>query len=466
MIPRRATVTLALCTPLVATATTSADPVPVIAVSIGTRTPSGDRIEAAERTVDAGARPDATALRALGDAPVTGDTLASVRSEIALAIRGYYASGAGRDLQRRLSAAVHAMDSHPLDLSDLEANRHSYGRALLYLARIALETHQVATADALLRRSVETDPLVTLDPREYPPDLLRRRALAASAVARLPHGSLTVRVSRPSCELSIDGRNVTSAAMTNVSVLAGTHRVSAVCNAVAGRIHTVDIVAGGAAEVSIDPDLDAAIDLSHGLGLRLAVGADDATVRRLASGVARALGASRAVIVTDTSMRTVDATGTSVETVALAETSSTPASADVSVTAPAPAAGLDTPTASRSLVGPGVLMTVGGIGLAAAAVFYGLRMDALSSAAAACPMQSGMDVCPVGTAPSVVTAAHDNTVRATTMTEAAIVGLGVGVAAGTLGVLWLALGHAHHRPVTGFVHPEGGGMTGGIEGAF
>ncbi len=468
---------------LVATATAAATPVPVVAVTTAGAGPSAERMASVVASVGPDALAGSDLARALGprlgEPEVAGDPLGATRREADAAAQSYLTAGGTREVRRRLASAVETLGAGTSALEAREDNRAVYLRALVTLARIALDARQPSPSDAdeALRRAAVFDPGWAPDPREFPPAVVQRHAAAVAAVARTPQGTLAVQVARPGCAVRVDGRAVGADGVA--SLAPGAHRVRVLCPGAAVRVHPAEVVPGARVTVAVDPALDAAVDTAAGtvgdLGLRY--GSVNTTVLRDAAALGRLAGARRVVAVTADGARVVDVEsgreGAGLSDARVSPGAVQPASGETPARPWMPSEDIAGDHGHGASAGPWVLMGVGAAGLVASGVLYLLRIQALGSASAACPAMDGHLVCPVGTDLNANPGPSDDRARAVAFTTASGVALGVGAASLAAGALWQVISGGHGRVTPGVtpgvmpgVTASGAGVAVGVSGRF
>lgn len=437
---------------------------PVLAVRVGEGSVPEPSIARAASAVGAraqhGAALSAELRRRFGRVVPAGDPLRAQREAVGPLVQGYYGGRSGRAAARRgLAALVDEMARVPDALELVEENRSAYLRALMLLAHAAREDDDDVRAEPWLRRVVDFDRTWQSAPAEWPPAVRAQLDQVRGGAAPTGEGTLTVRVAREGCVVTVDGRARTE------NVRAGSHRVAVTC-AQSARVRVVDVAAGATVTVTVDPRLDAALDLSSLPGLRYATDADRAAnVTNDAAALGAALGAQRVVTVDVASVRVIEVgSGRAVAEVA-------PGAVDLEarvgaalrgesavVAAPPPT----TPSVRR---GPGaapwVLVGVGGAVMVAGGALLAASVGALGDVEALCP---GYRCGALDGAQR--TSAQESYDRARTLNTAGWVTLGVGAAAAVGGVVWYALASRRSDGPVVTAVVTGDGAAVGLSGRF
>jgi len=459
-----------------------ADPrVVVIAVVERDRGPSPAHLDAAVQSAGEGALAGATLRTRLdtvfGRFAPREDVLASVRTAVTSGCELFFAdtrtlrrrglSGSGPvESQRALQAAVTSMEAAPEALRLHEENRAAYLRALATLARIDLEARREPEARAWAERARRFDARWTPSQEEFPPNVT---ALFGGGTA--PAGamaSVTVRLPREGCSVAVDGRPAPgSGASRTLSLSAGSHRLMATCDGPT-RVRLLDLAAGAAVTVPLDPRLDETVRTDPAPALGYAGPADTGNLLvGDAATVGESLGATRVVAVGRESAVVVDVSRARV-VVSLptegADFSTRLAAALAGETPVGPPNPIQdpqrgSPTARPSRTGAWILGGVGVAGLIGAGVMFGLRQSALGEARTLCPEVGGALQCPNATAETNAAGLRSD---ASTMTIGAAVAGGIGVAALVGAIVWGTRG----GPVQPVVALEGGGVSAGMLGRF
>ncbi len=458
-----------------------ADPrVVVIAVIERDRGPAPGHLDAAVQSAGEGALAGA-ALRTRLEAPFgrfapREDLLAGARAAVASGCELFFAdtralrrrglSGSGPvESQRALQAAVTSLEAAPEALRLVEENRAAYLRALATLARIELEASRAPEARAWAERARRFDPGWTPSTEEFPPSVTGLFGSGSGPAGA--QATVTVRLPREGCSVSVDGRpSPGTGATRTLSLPAGSHRLMATCEGPT-RVRVLDLGPGAAVTVPLDPRLDETLRTDPDPALGYAGPADTGNLLvGDAAAVGEALGATRVVAVGREVAVVVDvARGRVVANVptegadfgprlarALGGQAEPPASSllpEVVSTAPS----------SPSHTGAWVLGGAGVAALIGAGVFFGLRQGALSDAAELCPEEGGVLRCP---GPAQETEAAGLRSDAGTFTVGAAVAGGVGVAALVGAIVW-GTRSAEARPT---LNVAGSGLTAGIAGRF
>ncbi len=436
-------------------ASVSADPVPVLTVSVRDRGPSAEQVAAVVTSVGADARSGDELRRDLLDhfgryAPQE-DVLRPQREAITAGENAYFAQGraAGR---RRIQPALTAMEAAPEALELQENNRAAYLKGLFLLARMAHEERHPDEAETWLRRAFAFDPWWMPSnydcPERFRPIVARLRPAAATSSAPTATGTLSVRAPREGCTLSVDDTRSASTAQTvSQSVPARSHRVSLRC-AEASRVRSVTVAAGATTSLVMDPRLDALLRVAELPGLNYQTAPESpAVVVGDAAAVGASLGVERVVLLTGDRPLVVDvrrgevvhdAMSAQVER-ALGLGAALPA--PVSVAPPIDPRIDVTPRPTRGPgAGPWVLVGVGAGALVAGGVFFYLR---------GAPLESFESLCPAGTCPDDATGERATPFRdeASLYTTLTFVSAGVGLAAVAGGLIWYAVAPRRPAPV-------------------
>ncbi len=462
-IPCLAPLALATLLPL----TASAQPVPVLSVSVRDRAPSPDLVARAASVTGAdaqhGAALSATLTERFGRFAPPDDALRAQRQEALSAIDAYFASASRA--RRRIEPAARALEQSRDALELREENRAVYLRALMMIGRIELEAQHPEAADPWFRRAIEFEPSWTPG-GDWPPAVVQRhRELRGAAVAPV---ALTVRTPREGCSVTVDGAAVPGAAREReVSVRPGAHRVAAACDR-PSRVRTVTVSAP--VTVSIDPRLDAALQLTGAASLTYATEGDASRLVDDVAAVGEALGARRVVAVDASGARVVDVPSRSVRATLSNSASDFEARLDAALSdAPSTAAVVASVTPPREAPvttvergagpWPWVLVGAGGAAVAAGAVLLVLRNGEFDRAVERCPTSaSGAYQCgPLDDAQRIEARSHYDT--AGTYDAAGWAAVGVGGAAIVGGVLWRVLGSPPRSERSAFEAPS-------LRGAF
>jgi len=228
----------------------------------------------------------------------------------------------------------------------------------------------------------------------------------------------------------------------------------------------VDVAAGAAVTVAVDPRLDAALDLSSTPGLRYATDADRAAnATNDAAALGAALGAQRVVTVDVASVRVIDAGGGRVVAEVAAGAPDLEARVgaalrgDSAVVVAPPAV---TPPVRRGVgAAPWILVGVGGAVAVAGGALLAASFGALGDVEAVCP---GYRCGALDGAQR--TSAQESYDRARTLNTTGGVMLGVGAAAAVGGVVWYAVAsRSSDVPVVTAV-VTGDGAALGVSGRF
>ncbi len=436
-------------------ASASADPVPVLTVSVRDRGPSAEQVAAVVTSLGADARSGDELRRDLltrfGRYAPQEDVLRPQREAITAGENAYFAQGraAGR---RRIQPALTAMEAAPEALELQENNRAAYLKGLFLLARMAHEERHPDEAETWLRRAFAFDPWWMPSnydcPERFRPIVARLRPAAATSSAPTATGTLSVRAPREGCTLSVDDTRSPSTAQTvSQSVPARTHRVSLRCAEVS-RVRSVTITAGATASLVMDPRLDALLRVAELPGLNYQTAPESpAVVVSDAAAVGASLGVERVVLLTGDHPLVVDVRRG--EVVHDAMSAQVERSLGLGAASPAPV-GVAPPvdprvdTTPRSTRGPGagpwVLVGVGAGALVAGGVFFYLR---------GAPLDSFEDICPGGTCADEAARTRATPFRddASLYTTLAFVSAGVGVAAVAGGLIWYAVAPRRSSPV-------------------
>jgi hypothetical protein len=401
----------------------------------------------------------ASLVRRFGRVVPAGDPLRTQREAVGPLVQGYYGGRSGRAAARRgLTALVDEMARVPDALELVEENRAAYLRALMLLALDAREEGPVTRADPWLRRVLDFDRAWQPPPAEWPPALRAQLDQARGGAAPTGEGRLVVRVAREGCSATVDGR------ASGESVRVGSHRVAVTC-VPNPRVRVVEVVAGATVTVTIDPRLDAALDLSATPGLRYATESERAAnVTRDAAAVGAALEAPRVVTVDDVTTHVIDASPAraAVEAATQAPDLAVRLGAALRGERAVVVAPVVTPPPRR---GPGaapwVLVGVGGAAVVAGGALLAASFGALGDVETVCPGYrcGALDA-------AQRTSAQESYDRARTLNTAGWVTLGVGAAAAVGGVVWYALASRRSDApvVTAVVTGEGASV--GVSGRF
>lgn len=477
----RSTYGAAMLGVVLASGVARADPqVVVIAVVERDRGPDPARFDAAVQAAGDGALTGTTLgtrLRAsFGRFAPREDRLTEARAAVSAGCDLYFADG--RALRRRglsgtgpveahraLSAVVATLEADPDALSLLEDNRAAYLRALAMLARIDLEARREPAARAWAARAARIDPRWTPSTEEFPPPVV---ALFGTGAAQGATATLTLRLPREGCTVTVDGRTAPgTGASRALSLSAGAHRVQATCDD-PSRVRTLDLAPGTSTSLALDPRLDATLRTDPAPALGYAGPGDVANLLvGDAAALGEALGATRVVAVGRESTLVVDVARARVQSsvpadgddfgprlsAALRGVASAPATETTSrPNAPAESAPTR-PTGAWVLGGAGVVALLG------AGVMIGLREGALGDARALCPEEGGALRCPNPAAETEAAGLRDD---ASTWTLGAAIAGGVGVAALVGAVVWGTRPRGP-RPV---VQASGTSVSAGLVTAF
>ncbi len=435
-------------TALTLSASSLAQPIPVIAVNTRDHIAPSELVERVAVAVGSDARRGAELsvdLRACLRFAPPDDALRAEREEALAANRAYFARGPR--VRPRVEAAVRALEASPELIDGLPANREAYVRVMMALARIDID-ERARTNDVWIRRVVTFDPTWQPGPNDYSPTLTELHARIRRE-AGSPQATLTVVTPREGCQVFVDNAVVEGAARERrLSVGAGVRDVTAQCGRRA-RVHVVRLQQGAEARLVIDPDLDADLTLDGAPSLTYAAASDAERVAGDASSLGLALAARRVVAVGAERVRVIDvdarsviatipSTASDLAVQVDAALSIHPSARSVGVTAPpviAPSRGVETSRGPG--VAPWVIVGVGGAALAAGAVFLVMRDAAFDDAVSRCAVDpaSGTRTCGNLTDAERATASarYDDAGTWDALTWASV---GVGAAAVAGGLIW------------------------------
>lgn len=438
----------ALAAALTLTASSLAQPIPVVSVRVQGRGAPGDLVERVAVAVGSDARrgPELTAdLRARLRYAPPDDALRAQREEALAANRAYF--DRGPRVRPRVDAAVRALEASPELLDGLPANREAYIRVLMALARIDIDDH-ARTNDVWIRRVVTFDPTWQPGPNDYSPTLTERHARIRRE-AGSPQASLIVVTPREGCQVFVDAAAVEgSARERRFSVGAGVRDVTAQCGRRA-RVHVVRLQQGAEARLVIDPDLDADLTFDGGAALTFATEPDAARIAGDASSLGLALAAHRVVAVDAERVQVIDVDARSVIATIPAAASDLAVQVDAALsihpsarsaaTPPTPVIAPSPPveTSQGPGVAPWALVAVGGAAAAAGAVFLVMRGAAFDDAVARCAVDPATGARACGNLSDAERAAasarYDDAGTYDALTWASF---GVGAAAVAGGLIW------------------------------
>ncbi|MEZ4405130.1 MAG: hypothetical protein R3A52_01380 [Polyangiales bacterium] len=260
---------------LLAATAALADPLPVLSLRVRDRAPSPEALDvnlpSQEGAPMRGAALEALLAPRFGRFAPRDDVLHDARVAANAAYDRYFTAG-GAAARRGLVAAVEAMEAAPDALALVDANREAYLRALLTLARVDMERparrarpargEPAPDADGWIRRALRFDAIAVF-PDWCPPTLRERVNALRESPAPPPdaRATLVVRAPREGCTAEVDGRPLPETAREHrAAVTVGEHRVMVRCEA-PSRVRRVTVAAGETARLSVDPRLDAAVQV-------------------------------------------------------------------------------------------------------------------------------------------------------------------------------------------------------------
>ncbi len=224
-------------TALTLSASSLAQPIPVIAVNTRDHIAPSELVERVAVAVGSDARRGAELsvdLRACLRFAPPDDALRAEREEALAANRAYFARGPR--VRPRVEAAVRALEASPELIDGLPANREAYVRVMMALARIDID-ERARTNDVWIRRVLTFDPgwkppeRLLSDPHPSCTPRIRREALAQGATLTVRDAARGLSPS-PSTTPSRPGR---CARANGLASAAGARDVTALVRATGAR---------------------------------------------------------------------------------------------------------------------------------------------------------------------------------------------------------------------------------------
>ncbi len=266
-----------VCSLLSLSATARGDGIPFIVIT-GT---SGNLQEAAPtlNRVSAAVGPSAWTGPSLSEAlhtrfgrpaPVL-NTRANIRTRVDAARASYTAAVDSNDTAAmntaltQLEQIASELEAEPDLLATFADVREQHARALLFVANVTLrDTPQ--RADDALRRMVSVDAQQVLSARTSSTAV---RTAFQQQIATLATAGLVVQSVAPGCEVFRDGRSVGRAPAQLSNLTPGSHhRISLLCAGQHSLLHPVLVAQGSTSTVSVDVQLDQALESNETPALR------------------------------------------------------------------------------------------------------------------------------------------------------------------------------------------------------
>jgi hypothetical protein len=206
-----------------------------------------------------------------GRAAPTLNTLAGARVRIDAARAAYATaveandSAAMNSALDQLEQIASELESQPDLLATFADAREQHARALLFVANTTI-AHTPQRADDAIRRMVTMDALQVLPARVASTAV---RAAFSQQVAALATAGLVVQSVAPGCDVFRDGRSVGRAPAQLSNLTPGSHhRISVQCAGQHSLLHPVLVAQGSTSTVSIDIQLDQALEAGELSALR------------------------------------------------------------------------------------------------------------------------------------------------------------------------------------------------------
>lgn len=227
----------------------------------------------------------------------TSNTLADATARINAARAAYNNAAASSD-SAAMDSALDSLEriagefeAQPDILSTFSDAREQLARMLLFIADTTIQTAPARADDAIRR-------LAVLDPQRVIPANRASSAVRQAFLQRVQQiatAGLVVNSATPGCEVFRDGRSVGNAPAQLSNLAPGSHhRISLRCGGRTSLIHPVNVAAGSTSSITIDVQLDSALDVLSEPSLRYA--SIDAGRERWGTDLARigtSLGATR-----------------------------------------------------------------------------------------------------------------------------------------------------------------------------
>lgn len=203
----------------------------------------------------------------------TSNTLADATARINAARAAYNNAAASND-STAMDSAIESLEriasefeAQPDILSTFSDAREQLARTLLFIADTTIQSAP-ARADDAIRRLAVIDPQRVITARAASSAV---RQAFLQRVQQIATAGLVVNSATPGCEVFRDGRSVGNAPAQLSNLAPGSHhRISLRCGGRTSLIHPVNVAAGSTSSITIDVQLDSALDVLSEPSLRYA----------------------------------------------------------------------------------------------------------------------------------------------------------------------------------------------------
>ncbi len=207
-------------------------------------------------------------------------------------------SGNFRGASADMKAALDLYRSAPATIARDQSLRDPVLRALVGYALANKRLGNTAAATSAMAEVLRSYPDRGIDRTMFGPEAKRFYNDVAEDLRRAGTGTLRIDVDDANAVVFLNGRYVTLGSTTQSDLFPGRYRVYLQRGESAGRVHVVDVEAGGSAALSVTWGVEGTLRTRHYVGFQFRGSADqERHEARYATSVARALGATGVVVV-------------------------------------------------------------------------------------------------------------------------------------------------------------------------